>query len=434
MRSIAATVLMLLVCLSSQALAQTCPGGTGGCFDPTFGGGNLLRVSGAGGYGGGIIRQADGKLITLVRGGNIADGQTITRLLPDGSVDTDFGGSGTLHYLWKLVQGRETYYGAVWGIAIQQVGGVQRILVAGKAPILSGKKVITDRLRIDCLLPDGSSDPSWGTNGTLQLSLNGARAVAVQFWDQSIVLGTDNNNQLIRLTAGGNLDPTFGSGGGASSVDPVSINFDAQHRILAVGQSVTQNRGATIIRPTLTRHNTNGSLDAAFGSNGTVLGGWDARYISSSVSVDLSGHVIISGSAGPTDATTDFIVERFTNSGLPDSSFSGDGMATVDFNGQRDLGMAAAPQSDGRIVIVGNTAVSGTTNGSDIAMARLDYSGNLDATFGTNGKVIMPHTPLGEAFAAVLMVSDPSWADERFYAAGGNVGARQLLVARFLEH
>jgi uncharacterized delta-60 repeat protein len=380
-----------------------------------------------------FVRQSDGKFIMLAPGSNIRDGQQITRINEDGSIDTTFGIGGTITLNWQLVQGRETYYGAVLAIALQNVGGSQRILVAGNSPTLSGKKVITGRLRIARLMPDGSDDNSWGTNGSLQFNLNGAESLAVQSFDQKIVVGTGSTNQVIRLSPTGVLDTAFGSNGVANTTYANRLAIDAAGRILTLGQIDTAPRSAISWSAAVTRLTANGAKDTSFGTNGTVIAGFKIRYIRMSLALDSFGNVIVGTSTGDTDSTTDFAVARFNSSGAPDNSFGNSGVALVDFNGQRDIGMAATSQSDGSIVVVGNTVAIPPGGTTDIALARIDYYGNLDPTFGNGGRVILPHTPGGEGLSAVTASQDSACQCEKIYAAGINSAAKDLLVARFLE-
>lgn len=426
------TALIMLWAMSVTVSAQTCPG-SAGCLDPAFGGGNLVRVPNAGDYAGPILRQADGKLLAVATGSHISEGQYVTRLNADGSVDTTFAGDGTLNVLWKLVKGRDTYYGNVAAIGLQNIGGSERILVAGFNPMLSGKKVLTKRLRVDRLMADGSADISWGVNGTLQLNLNGAASLVVQPWDQKIVIGTGSTNQLIRLTASGQLDSSFGSGGVAGSTYPNELHLDGQGRILAAGWvNTAPNQGGIILTPSVTRHHSNGSRDTSFGNNGTVLAGFNTSYGYPDVSTDAFGNVILSSSSGGS-TNTNFAVARFTESGVPDTTFSGDGIATFDFGGNRDIAMGCAPQADGSIVLVGNSVALGSGDGgADPAVVRFDYWGNPDITFGNLGGIVFPHTPGGEAFGSVLIEFDPLCLCEKIYAAGGNSTTNELLVTRMM--
>ena len=63
---------------------------------------------------------------------------------------------------------------------------------------------------------------------------------------------------------------------------------------------------------------------------------------------------------------------------------------TISFfsSGNGTIGRAMAVQADGKIVLVGEAA-SGGSNTFDIAAARYDTNGNLDAAFGTGGKLLV---------------------------------------------
>lgn len=417
-----------------STIAQTCPG-SAGCMDPTFAGGTLVRVANAGGMTArSLIRQSDGKVIAMAPGRTVSDGYHVTRLNANGSIDTSFAGDGTLTTHWTLLHRGTTHYGGARAIALQMVTGTERILVAGVIPMLSGNKVVTDRLRIDRYGLDGTPDTSWGVNGTVQLNLNGALSIAVQPLDQKIVIGTGPSNQLIRLNETGQLDPTFGTSGIAPSTNSMAISIDALGRILVAGVVTIGTRHQLQRTQAVSRYHVNGQRDNSFGSNGTAIVGFISDYIPS-VSTDNFGNVIVSApNKVDADNISDFAVERFTDAGVPDIDFSGDGIATVDFDGRRDIVMGSAAQSDGRIVLVGNTAVYGSASGSDMAMARLDYWGNLDSTFGRSGRIVFPHTAGGESLSLLLMFNDTACACEKFYAAGINSQSSQLAVARFLEY
>ena len=52
--------------------------------------------------------------------------------------------------------------------------GTERIVIAGTSPMLSGNKIIVNRLRVDRFMPDGSYDPSFGVNGVAQVNIGSA--------------------------------------------------------------------------------------------------------------------------------------------------------------------------------------------------------------------------------------------------------------------
>ena len=136
------------------------------------------------------------------------------------------------------------------------------------------------------------------------------------------------------------------------------------------------------------RYDSDGALDAAFSSDGLVTVDFDNKNESGyAVAVQSDGKIVVAGRAA-TDGmglTFDFAVVRLTSSGELDASFSSDGLQTVDVGGGNDYAYAVAVASDGDIVVVGYGS-----NGSnwDVAAIRLDSSGNLDTEFSSDGKAL----------------------------------------------
>ena len=89
----------------------------------------------------------------------------------------------------------------------------------------------------------------------------------------------------------------------------------------------------------------------------------------------------------------------FPQAGSLDPTFNGSGYVTTDFSGNTDLGNAMAIQTDGKIVVAGQT-----TNGSVIgfAVTRYNTNGTLDNTFGIGGKVI---TSIGSSYDAANAIA-----------------------------
>src|SRR5215471_12184437 len=169
-------ILVLAFVFSAMGIAgkaQTCSPLKAGCLDPSFGNGGIATVPNTNNVNPiSTVIQSDGKIVAMPRGLISESGHKIVRWNFDGTLDTTFGNGGIASFVWKLTKGSNTYYGNANVIAIQNVGGSERILVVGQAPMLSGSKVLTSRLRIDRLLLDGNYDTSWGVNGTLQLDVS----------------------------------------------------------------------------------------------------------------------------------------------------------------------------------------------------------------------------------------------------------------------
>ncbi len=122
-----------------------------------------------------------------------------------------------------------------------------------------------------------------------------------------------------------------------------------------------------------------------------TVGANPATYLNFSrvagAAIDSQGRIIVVGSTG-TGAAVDFRVVRLLSTGLPDNSFSGDGMVDIPFNlggNNYDAANAVAVDNQDRIVVVGE--VERTATGDyDFGSARLTTTGVLDTAFNGSGK------------------------------------------------
>ncbi|MEU6087745.1 calcium-binding protein [Streptomyces sp. NPDC047085] len=190
------------------------------------------------------------------------------------------------------------------------------------------------------------------------------------------------------LAAPGDLDPTFdGDGkvvtdfGGYDESRDMAVQSDG--KIVTVGLNEPPAGGAADFA--VARYNPDGSLDSGFGTGGEVLtdvSGGD-EDIADGVAVQPDGKIVVVGrSADPASSGGNaFTVVRYNGDGTLDASFDGDGIALTDFGlGGPQEAYAVTVQSDGAIVAVGES-------GADVAIARYNPGGSLDAGFGTGGKV-----------------------------------------------
>ncbi|MCO6458578.1 MAG: DUF2974 domain-containing protein [Pirellulaceae bacterium] len=133
-------------------------------------------------------------------------------------------------------------------------------------------------------------------------------------------------------------------------------------------------------------------LDLEFGTSGVASVEWPAAdFEGSSTAVQPDGRIIVAGSVA-TGGSSDFAVARFHADGTIDESFGSNGRTTIDFNLRSDGANVVAIQGNGAIVVAGS---SGNWNdfSMEFAIARLLPSGQLDANFGTGGKVITSVSP-----------------------------------------
>lgn len=181
----------------------------------------------------------------------------------------------------------------------------------------------------------------------------------------------------------GNLDSTFGSNG-TVVLSPGFANDVAQAvAIQSDGKIVTVGYGfnGTFNAFAVTRINPNGTLDNTFNTSGvamTTVGPRDAEAFG--VAVQSDGKIVVVGQAS-NGLNTDIGIVRYNTDGTLDNTFDTDGRMMVDVAGGNDLGRSVAIQTNGRIVVAGNSFVGAN---SDILVIRLETNGLLDASFVGN--------------------------------------------------
>ena len=128
-----------------------------------------------------------------------------------------------------------------------------------------------------------------------------------------------------------------------------------------------------------------GNLDADFGNDGLVrLQIGDVGADASTVLQQTDGKLVLVGTgSAPGGSTNDFLAVRLNANGVPDSTFSADGIASADLAGGDDWAFAAIQQPDGKLVLAGYAFAA--NQGRDIALARFNANGTLDTTFGDSG-------------------------------------------------
>ena len=161
-----------------------------------------------------------------------------------------------------------------------------------------------------------------------------------------------------------------------------------------------------------------GDLDPTFGTGGHVrtdLGtAYDTAY---DVATQPDGKILVGGWGGHR-----LVVARYLPDGSPDYAFGGGGgvvklpSATGNTNASGPAAMALQP--DGKVLL------AGTTLGSNWALTvyRLNPTGSLDTTFGTNGSVTLP-----SAYRAEALLPLPGGG----FALAGTANGPDVFVARF---
>jgi uncharacterized delta-60 repeat protein len=128
--------------------------------------------------------------------------------------------------------------------------------------------------------------------------------------------------------------------------------------------------------------------------------------------VQPDGKLVAAGRATINDSN-DFAVARYHPDGNLDTSFGVDGKITTTFGTGYERGLAMVLQPDGKIVVAGAVYVDDPNVISpDFGLARFNPDGSLDATFGVGGKVTTDFGGFDQIRALLLL------PDGKILAAG----------------
>ncbi|CAN5494401.1 hypothetical protein BH10ACI1_BH10ACI1_20640 [soil metagenome] len=150
-------------------------------------------------------------------------------------------------------------------------------------------------------------------------------------------------------------------------------------------------------------------LDPAFGSSGKVFihfGDAGQADFANAAVIQPDGKIVAVGRTYQSSQgtnTSNFVVVRLEANGNADFSFGFFGSRITDFDGNRDEANTVALQTDGKIVVGGFRDTNISTHFS-FALARYTSSGNLDTTFGTNGKVVTDFAESGAKISKIIIL------------------------------
>lgn len=341
-----------------------------GILDTTFhGDGKLTTNFGVFDVANHVAIQSNGKIVLV--GDTCATGYTncdlaMVRYNPNGSLDTNFSGDGKL-----IVDFGGGDNGGV-ALAIQPDG---RIVVVGGMHNGSNNDFALYRF-----LPNGTLDTTFSVDGMVNTGFGSGRndgAVDLAIKSGKIVVAgqtcdsSDNNCDfaLARYNPNGTLDTTFSSDGKVTT----NISGNDHGRAVAIqgnGKIVVAGRPPmNECRFLLARYNTNGSLDSTFSGDGKVITNFTPGVSCGGRGMEIQsdGKIVVVGYAG-SGGDHDFALARYRGNGSLDNTFNLDGKLTTDFGGD-DLGFAIVFQSNGRIVVAGETNAGPGTD-YDFALAR----------------------------------------------------------------
>ena len=251
----------------------------------------------------------------------------------------------------------------------------------------------------------GAPDPSFGTNGRALTALTNVNAeLNVSIKGDGTILargirfnGTNDVPFVAKFTSAGATDPSYGTNGVVQlDLLPLGLgimgsDLDGSGRIVIVG--TTPNQGPQGQDIFVTRLTSTGATDTTFGTNGVaqfnISTGSPANDRGTTVWLQPDGGIALGGRTVGPSGFFDFLVMRLDSAGARDPSFGTNGVATTRFPAStgNNLGRRLVLQPDGKIVLVGSVTVG---SGTQCGIARFTTSGTLDPSFGIGGQVLVP--------------------------------------------
>lgn len=312
-------------------------------------------------------------------------------------------------------------------LAVQQD---DRIVVVGNTVTAGNYDIMVLRYTAD-----GFPDETFGANGRVQLSFGTgndvAYAVALQTDGKIVVggstaVGSVNRALLVRLLPDGSLDPDFGTNGRvisaigssshSSSVRDLVIQPDG--KLLAGGRATNNTSNRTFFM--VARYNPSGTNDVSFDQEGYALVdvGLDGiDDLGTCIGLLNDGRIMLGGYT-LINSNNRFALVRMLADGSQDyANFNLNGSYILDLSSGSDQAEAMVLLPDGTTVLAGRGA-------SQFALLGVSELGYQSPTFGTT---LTPIGTFAQAFDAVLQPWDKTIAVGRSLGNDGDA----LTLARY---
>jgi uncharacterized delta-60 repeat protein len=259
-----------------------------------------------------------------------------------------------------------------------------------------------------------------------------ANSIAIQSDGKIVVAGESQDAvsydfAVARYDTSGNLDNTFGTGG--IVVTPIGTSTDIGYAMAIQSDGKIVVAGTSLIGTgsdfALVRYNTNGTLDNTFGTGGKVTTDFGSpNDICNSVAIQSNGK-IVAGGQYYNGTNNDFAIARYNTNGALDATFGTGGKVTTPIGTRADVGYGVAIQSDGKIIMTGNS-----DNGTyiNVAVVRYNSTGTLDNGFGTAGEVTTLIASGNSTGRSVLVQGDGKVVVAGYFLTGGY---NDFAVARY---
>ena len=327
-----------------------------GSLDADFGVRGVVTKTfkgGAGNLDGGVVVQLDGKLLVagavpVTIGKNTVNAFAVGRFNANGTTDTSFGTNGVVAV--AASPDGPTLASSATGVVVQANG---YIVLVGNAGTADGKKCLS----VVRLLPGGGLDTTFGTGGRFSYRhtagfFTNASAVTTQTVtdaqgqpeERIVVAGFGENANypalnydfglVLRLTANGALDGTFGAGTGIATIRIPSalvsyfrgVAIDSLNRIVAAGQVMYRVGSAYLYDRVVARFLEDGEADGDFNGGALFIERLANSVSVYGVAVDPDDRILVAGIYN-SSSESGGAVWRLASDGSVDTGFGTAGMA-----------------------------------------------------------------------------------------------------------
>ena len=414
-----------------------------GVLDPGFGINGIVEIAWPAGYAAAnaVGLDSSGRMIF---GGTAAGpfGDTdfaLFRLLPDGTLDTNYASDGGGFRLidFDLDGIGEYSLDAINDLAIAADGSTTAL---GEAHF--GYGGVNSQFALARVDAEATLDPAFGSGGIVHFgstsfaNIDYGRALVIDAEQRIVVLGQSAQFHddtlglewwiaLARLTADGEFDPAFFEGGffyaffwgdptippPRHSIDnyPISLALDDGERILASGAFVMPlPQDAALVRAP-----PDGGFDDTFGIDSRTQLGLELGEASALLPL-AGGGMMVAGASGSGAGSYSLFLSRRLDDGSADATFGTNGITLIALVEGYPEPTLIAPTRDGGWLVGGRLTPTSGNGGPGVVVARFDASGQPDSGFG-NGGVALFDVADGRHFSAGRVALQ---ADGRLVVAG----------------
>ena len=260
-------------------------------------------------------------------------------------------------------------------------------------------------LQYFCNAQSGILDSSFGNNGIVnndmgsRYNYNNAASQVLIKPDGSMYIICFAPGIITKRFASGAIDSSYGTNGYSRSISFSNVYAAFQPD----GKIVLAGSGYNLNG--MVRFTNAGVPDSTFGKNGFQT----TNFSATAVTVKTNGKIVVTG-----NTALNSVIGQFNTNGTPDVSFNKTGLALFDFTlkiapprGLTDSAIVhtgnantLALQADEKIIVAGNVYTE--LIGKNFAIARYNADGSMDSSFNGNGKQITAINGTDEGYALAI--------------------------------